>query len=622
MCGIAGFIDFTGKSSREDLGRMIKTLNHRGPDDCGIHVQNVGGALVGMAHARLSIIDLSEGGHQPMRCNHLSIVFNGEIYNFKEIRSELKNKGYRFISDSDTEVILNSFHEWGIKCVDRFIGMFAFFLIDEKANKGYLFRDRTGVKPLFCYKKNGLILFASELKAFHEHGEFEKIENRSVLRNFFDLGYIPSTECIFENAFKILPGQYCSIDLNTGRQHFETYWDPASFYKKPKLNINYLDAKEHFHSLLKSACNYRMVADVPVGVFLSGGYDSTAVTSILQHERSDKLKTFTIGFEYGNNEAPFALETSKFLGTDHYELTCTTKQAQDIIPELPFYFDEPFADSSAIPTFLVSKFARSHVTVALSADGGDELLAGYNRYNLHKLLLDRIGRIPQGMGSLFGIGKSVFNTFGKEHIAYKLDTIEQTLKLNGELPKGAYLYDKMQRMPNSIYEKLFNYELTPVRNNESFGSFQLSDYPLYNDYINYLPGDILTKVDRASMSVGLEGREPLLDHRLFEFAATLPHTYKSNGQIGKILLKDIVHEYVPKEMMHRPKTGFTIPLTQWFQTGLKDLLFDTMLENDKDGLFKKNAIPKLLDGFMKGDLHYKPLIWKLLMYNLWRKRWM
>jgi asparagine synthase (glutamine-hydrolysing) len=621
MCGIAGFIDFNGLSSKQDLSKMIKSLHHRGPDDSGTEVHSIGNSLVGLGHARLSVIDLTPGGHQPMTRKHLSIVFNGEIYNYKEVRQKLLRKGYSFSSDSDTEVILHSYAEWGANCVDYFIGMFAFVITDTKEQKCFLFRDRAGVKPLYCYWNEGLFLFASELKAFHVHPQFKKEESQNVLRNYFDLGYIPSHQSIFRHVFKLQPGQYCTIDLNSSKQIFTTYWDAAKFYEKPKLDIDYLEAKEHLHSLLKSACDYRMVSDVPVGIFLSGGYDSTAVAAILQRESSKKLNTFTIGFEHGNNEAPFASETAKYLGTDHHELTCTSKEAQSIIPELPFHFDEPFADSSAIPTFLVSQFAKKHVTVALSADGGDELLAGYSRYEQLRQYSAKLENKSRLLSPFLKLGAPIVGAIQGSHRSYQMETVAHAIKLNDPVSRDAFLYDRMHRMPDLIYDDLFNQNINDKDPIQGWNLTDIKDYPLLHDYKNYLPGDILTKVDRATMSVGLEGREPLLDHRILEFVAQLPYDYKANNGIGKIMLRDIVHEYIPKKMMDRPKSGFSIPLTQWFQTDLKELLFDTLLKDDDSLIFNKGAIEKILNDFVGGKLHYKPLVWKLLMFRLWQNKW-
>lgn len=625
MCGITGFIDFWHSSSIEVLGNMVRTLHHRGPDDHGTELFDCGNARIGLGHARLSIIDLSPAGHQPMSRGHLAIVFNGEIYNYKEIQQELIKKGYEFSSDSDTEVILHAFAEWGVHCVNRFIGMFAFVLINKKEAKAYFFRDRAGVKPLFIYQNKDLFLFASELKAFHVHPDFEKEIDREVLPDYFDLGYIPGNQCIFKNVQKLTPGSYLTLDLASQKVNKMVYWDAAEFYARPKFALTYAEAREQLHELLQSAFQYRMVADVPVGVFLSGGYDSTAVAAILQQNSNQQLKTFTIGFEHGNNEAPYAHETAKYLGTDHYEYTCTTKEAQDIIPELPYYFDEPFGDSSAIPTVLVSQFAKKHVTVALSADGGDELFSGYNRYAELQRYEQMLKKIPVGLAPLMKLGGNLAGAFLGAPRSYQLTTAASALKIKDRLIRRSFLYDKMHRMPQSIHTGL-------LRNNEyphmGFGnSWNFNDkknFPLLHDFKRYLPDDILTKVDRATMSVSLEGREPLLDHRILEFAAGLPYEYKRRGNCGKRILKEITHQYLPKSMLDRPKTGFRVPLTQWLRNDLnKELQHDLQRSNvNLYGVLNPAGVEEVYNNFRNRNLHYIPLLWRIWMLQKWLKVWM
>jgi asparagine synthase (glutamine-hydrolysing) len=393
MCGIVGYVDYKGFSSQEHLEKMVQTLDHRGPDDFGIELYKNGQTIIGYGQTQLSIIDLSHAGHQPMSFGDYTIVFNGEIYNYKEIKVDLERLGHIFETDSDTEVILHAFSEWGEQFVDQMIGMFALSIYDKKTQIIYLYRDRVGVKPLYYYQKDNLFLFGSELKALMAHPRFEKVINVSVLPSYLNLGYIPAPQSIFKNCQKLLPGHFLKIDIKTNDYVLNKYWDPADFYQSPKLDLSFNDAKKELTSILESAFNYRMVADVPVGVFLSGGYDSTAVAAILQKDRTDKLKTFTIGFEQGNNEAPYAKETAAYLGTDHTEYICTTAEAQAIIPNLAYFYDEPIGDSPAIPTTLVSQLAKKSVTVALSADGGDEIFCGYNSYfklNSFKKQLDTI----------------------------------------------------------------------------------------------------------------------------------------------------------------------------------------------------------------------------------------
>jgi asparagine synthase (glutamine-hydrolysing) len=395
MCGITGFVDLNRASSAGILTRMSDILRHRGPDGSGDKFFDTEKNQIGLAHRRLSIIDLSERGKQPMQFANLYITFNGEIYNFREIRSELEKQNHSFQSDSDTEVILHAYAEWGPDCVKKFIGMFAFVIYDTAKNEIVLIRDRAGVKPLFWYANNNLFLFASELKAFHQHPGFKKELDLNAVAAFMQFGNVPSPHCIFKNCFKLKPGHFLRLDLSNLKAESTCYWSVyQDAYNQAKIDLPFDEAKKDTEALLSSAFNYRMVADVPVGVFLSGGYDSVCVTSLLQKERSAKIKTFTISVpDIGLDESKYAKEIAAHLGTDHHEFRCTEKEVFEILKNLPFFYDEPFADSSAIPTTLVSQAARGHVTVALSGDGGDESFAGYNRYDYmmkHGKLLKQI----------------------------------------------------------------------------------------------------------------------------------------------------------------------------------------------------------------------------------------
>ena len=629
MCGITGFIDYNKNTSRSTLGSMVNTLKHRGPDDYGFEIYTNDYASVGLGQTRLSILDLSPAGHQPMQYRHLSIVFNGEVYNFKEIKDELRDLGHQFKSNSDTEVILHAFEMWGTECVSRFIGMFAFVIYDQKTKKKYFFRDRAGVKPLFYYHQDDMFLFASELKALMQHPKFEKSLDLGALSTYFDYGYIPTPYCIFENTFKLEAGSYLEYDIAENSVRQRTYWNAIDYYQKPKLNIGFQEAKEELEVLLKSAFQYRMVADVPVGVFLSGGYDSTAVAAILQGCNNSKLKTFTIGFEEGNNEAPYARNTASYLGTNHHEYTCTTREAQEIISDLPHYYDEPFADSSAIPTMLVSRFARKHVTVALSADAGDELFAGYTSYPklINKLKwMNRIpGQLKETSATLFSAMSSMVPS-SQLALKHKLNGLSQSLNTN-HYKQASELFRVASSLPLTYKERLFvdNAKEYPTKYHINPSGFHHeAEIALAVDYQSYLQNDILTKVDRATMSVSLEGREPLVDHRLLEFAAQLPFSYKYNGISTKRILKDIVHKYVPKEMMARPKTGFSLPIYSWLRDDLNYLVKDYLNEKELSvsGLFDVPFLVEQVSLFNANKLHYSPFIWKLLMFQMWYKKWM
>lgn len=631
MCGIAGIIDFNKKSTLVDLSKMVRSINHRGPDDNGVELIENEYAQIGLGQARLSIIDLSHGGHQPMTYKNYKIVFNGEIYNYKEIRTELINLGHTFISESDTEVILHSFEAWGIESVSKFIGMFAFVIFDATANNITIFRDRAGVKPFYYYWNKGLFLFASELKAFHENNSFEKVIDKKSVQQYFSQinhGYISAPHTIFENTYKLESGHFLRIDLKTRNIENKSYWDVLSYYKLPKLEISYDEAKIEVNNLLNSACEYRMVADVPVGVFLSGGYDSTAVTSILQSNRSSKIKTFTIGFEEGNNEIPYAKETAEILGTDHHDYICTTKEAQEIIPTLPYFYDEPYADSSAIPTILVSKHARKSVTVALSADAGDEVFCGYNSYLKLDSYLNKLDSVPDFFKPAvrnLGLLASTLLPQNQERLKHKMGGFAHAMQQD-KILQSFDLLKHMNDLPKS-YQSLFpsfNADAYSTNKNEFIGFSNPIEVAMALDYKNYLQDDILTKVDRATMSVSLEGREPLLDHRIVEFLAQLPIDYKLHNNIGKRILKDIVHQYVPKEKMDRPKTGFSLPIYSWLKHDLSFLLDEYLNEKAiaESGLFNVDFILSKVKDFKNGKLHYTPFLWKILMFQMWYNKWM
>ncbi|MCH7412060.1 asparagine synthase (glutamine-hydrolyzing) [Belliella sp. R4-6] len=629
MCGITGFIDFNNNTTKETLQGMVSSMSHRGPDDSGIELFQENNCLIGFGQARLSIIDLSDAGHQPMEYNHFTIVFNGEIYNYKDVRSELEAIGHVFSTQTDTEVILQSFEEWGISCVDRFIGMFAFVIYDKQTKKMYAFRDRAGVKPFYYYHHKNLFLFGSELKALMAHPFFEKTIDTSVLPNYFNYGYIAAPYTIFINTHKLLPGHILELDITTQKITQTKYWDLRRYYLKPKLDLSYPEIKSEVKSLMQSAFDYRMVADVPVGVFLSGGYDSTAVTALLQGKSSKALKTFTIGFEEGNNEAPFAAETAKYLGTDHTEYICTTKEAQEIISTLSLYFDEPFGDSSAIPTILVSKLAKEDVTVALSADAGDEIFCGYDSYfNLHAFLqkLDNVPKIFKGNWTKTltkSIQKNGFINQSKN--AHHLTSVLGVLN-EEPLQKSADLFQAMAEKPVGYIDSIFKKKISPYSSSfeiNTSGFQHPLEVAMNIDFNSYLPNDILTKVDRATMSVSLEGREPLLDHRLAAYVAQIPMKFKSDGISGKKILKDIVHDYVPKSMMDRPKAGFSLPIYTWLRGDLSYLL-DEYLSKEAlgiSGLFNVDFLIGEIEKFKEKKLHYSPIIWYLLMFQMWYKRW-
>ena len=633
MCGIAGFIDFHKKSTKSNIQSMIEPLNHRGPDGEGVSLFKSKNAIIGFGHKRLSIIDLSQAGKQPMALNHLHITYNGEIYNYQEIKNELLELGHHFNGESDTEMILHAYTEWGIKAVERFIGMFAIALFDEKKQEVVFIRDRAGVKPLFYYQKNDLILFSSELKSFHEHPEFEKKLDLNAVAAYMQYGNVPTPHCIFKNCGKIKPGHYLKINLENKSQQEIQYWNVYNFYNQPKLNLSFPEAKIQTKELLKSAFNYRMVADVPVGVFLSGGYDSTTVSSLIQAESTARLKTFTIGVpDIGLNEAPYARDIAKHLGTDHTEINCTEQEAIEMIKDLPFFYDEPFADSSAIPTTLVSKAARKDVTVALSADGGDEIFGGYNRYDFMHRYGKTLNSIPKAvrkilvgaMGNISSEKIPVLKDKYNFHNRYeKLKTV-----LNDPSEKEIMLSLSQQfndEQMKSVMKSEFTSLPTMFQSKEMLEDFKSPlSYMMAIDFQTYMLDDILQKVDRATMTNSLEGREPMLDHRILEFAAQLPDEYKYQNGIKKRILREITHEYIPKELLDRPKMGFAIPIAKWLKNELRDHVEEYLNEDriEKQGIFNWEFITKLKMDFYKGRKEYDSKLWYFLMFQMWYERWM
>ncbi|TWI76907.1 asparagine synthase (glutamine-hydrolysing) [Desulfobotulus alkaliphilus] len=631
MCGISGFLDFKKKSTHANLKKMTDTLVHRGPDDSGYFFETSPEAHIGLGHRRLSIIDLSSHGSQPMAFENLVMVYNGEIYNFKEIRKELENLNYTFTSSSDTEVALKAFHRWGIRAVDKFNGMFAMAIYDRIKSKLTLIRDRAGVKPLFWYHKNGLFLFGSELKSFHQHPSFEKHLNTDGLALYLQFGYIPQPHTIFCHTHKLRAGHFLEVDL--GREHIreEKYWDVFDYYQKRKLKISEADAITETEKILKSACEYRMIADVPVGMFLSGGYDSSLVTALLQKDRTEKLKTFSIGFhEEKYNEAHYAREVATWLGTDHTEYYCTPKDALDIIPLLPEIYDEPFGDSSAIPTTLVSRIARQSVTVSLSADGGDEVFGGYEKYQ-QALKVNRI--------LSFLPAKNVISASLIDIEPENLGFINKILRFDRRFRKVTQALESshagnIQALVSSVFtpKEIRQFLLAGSSSaSTAFDDFilldkQLSvlDRLLAIDYKSYQLDDILVKVDRATMSVSLEGREPLLDHRIIEYVARLDSCLKIKKGNKKYLLKEIVHRYLPKEMMDRPKKGFSVPVFYWFKNELRQFLLHYLDEQKirEAGIFNPLKVARLRDTYLAGSNLNINQIWLLLMFEMWREKWL
>jgi asparagine synthase (glutamine-hydrolysing) len=621
------------QSTKEQLVEMTDRLHHRGPDSAGYLMLNHQ-QVVGLGHRRLSILDLSEHGSQPMSFDGIHIILNGEVYNFKEIRKELEQLGYTFISNSDTEVVLYAFHKWRQNCVQKFIGMFAFALYDEKLQEFYLFRDRAGVKPLYYSFENGCLLFSSELKGMIVHPKFNKNLNYDAISQFFSLGYIAQPISIYQSVNKLKAGHYLQLDLKSRKVTTTMYWNVATFYNQPKFEASENELTDELEKILLSAFTYRMVADVPVGVFLSGGYDSTAVAGMLQAHQSAKLNTFTIGFnEDKYNEAPYAKTIAEHLGTHHQEYYCTPEDARRILPKLADIFDEPFGDSSAIPTTLVSELARTKVTVALSADGGDEAFGGYNSYITAQKYINLVNRF--GPGSKKAIAQALI--VGKKGLGSTF--FRKAYNIDSRAQKIINLFNQQMTVGQSfrnISQIFTDQELTLLIKNYNQSSpeayaidLQLSekadllDKLTAIDYQGYMMDDVLVKVDRASMSVSLEGREPLLDHRIIEFMARVPSDLKIRNGEKKYLLKKIVHRYCPQELLDRPKKGFSFPVFEWLKTDLNEYVSEYLNEQfiKQQGLFEWKYIDNLVKGYQLGGNINAQKVWLMLSFQLWYKRW-
>ena len=635
MCGITGFVDYKAKNGKTDLKLMTDSLVHRGPDASGYYSDQTSAYSIGLGHRRLAIIDLSPAGNQSMEFLHgrYWIVFNGEIYNFAEVRQVLTGLGHQFSTQSDTEVILHAYHQWGSAALKYFIGMFAFVLYDTVEEKLFCCRDRAGVKPFFYYWKDDLFLFGSELKALMANASFEKEIDINAVGSFMQFGYVPAPHCIFKHTLKLKPGHFLLLDLKSKKLETEIYWNVYDYYNREKIKISIEDAVSETETILEKAFNYRMVADVPVGVFLSGGFDSSCLVALLQKNNTRKIKTYTIGFEDEKlNEAQYAKQIAQILGTDHHEYYCTEKDALDVIPLLPDYFDEPFADSSAIPTILVSKMARESVTVALSADAGDEIFGGYDRYDWMLKYYKKMNAIPSlarknGAALLRSIPVDKWPIFRDNNIFKKQYQKLETI-LRDPSPENIFLgmtvnYNDKERKDlfNGKLESVFSAHFSEELNSEQFNPLS---YAMVKDYQTYMVDDILQKVDRATMSVSLEGREPFLDQHVIEWAAGLPAEYKIyNGQ-RKYILRQIVYKYIPESVMNRPKMGFSVPLNNWLNDVLKPLVDKYLNEAfiKKQNIFNTEYVSQIKRSYYVAKKEYDYKIWYLLMFQMWYDRWM
>ena len=653
MCGITGIIKYDSKANLKiSIELMTHSLSHRGPDYGGIWMDYYLGVAIG--HRRLSILDLSSAGSQPMvsYCGRYILTFNGEIYNHLDLRLLLGNLAPIWKGQSDTETLLTAFSIWGIeKTLNRVVGMFAFGLWDSKEQKIYLARDRFGEKPLYYGWSNGAFLFSSELKAIKAYPEFNNPICKIALSEYLHFMYIPAPLSIYKNIFKLEPGcilvlssqSYNEIPAHAPKADFDLaglilkrWWIVSEKIDKSKRTLvnNEKEAIKILERKLVTAIQSQSLTDVPIGAFLSGGIDSSIIVALMQKNASTKIKTFTIGFEEsGFNEAPFAKAVSKHLGTEHYELNVSSSSTLDIINSLPSIYDEPFADSSQIPTYILCKAAKEMVTVALSGDGGDELFGGYNRYFWSTRIWNKVSWIPfkfkHKLGKLIqSVSIDEWNQLSKHFgisrlgdkawkLAYRLEHVSDLDSLYWSLTTEFTNIDKFLILSDSdkmaINQYLFDKNLLIPQNISAIEKM------MYFDTMTYLPDDILCKIDRAAMSSSLETRCPFLDHRVFEYAWQIPINFKINGQNGKQILRSLLYQYVPQKLIDRPKTGFAIPIGKWLCGPLKNwaesLLEESSLE--KQGFFQPSAVRQLWNEHQSDQRDHANKIWAILMFQSW-----
>ena len=639
MCGFVGFLDLKKAMSNDNMkslvARMALRIESRGPDDSGEWVDEAAGIALG--HRRLSIIDLSPMGHQPMvsLSGRSVISYNGEVYNFAEIRAELEALGVAFRGHSDTEVLLEACEHWGTKnAIKKFIGMFAFAIWDRDQRTLTLARDRMGIKPLYWGRVGDVVFFGSQPKAFAPHPMWKSEINRDALSGYMRHNYIPAPLSIFRGIQKLKPGHIVTIRPD-GICNDEEYWDLRKIAHdgvRNRLQISDEEAIEQLDTLLGDAVKKRMVADVPLGAFLSGGIDSSAIAALMQKQSNAKIKTFSIGFnEAGYDEAPQAKAVANHLGTDHTELYVEQSHVIDMIPKIPQWYDEPFADSSQLPTYLLSEMTRQDVTIALSGDGGDELFSGYNRYFLGNNIYKYISLIPHSLRKVIAGGIS----------GIKTETWNSLFSAVPEKLRPPHAGDKMHKLSSvlrmddegEIYRRLITHWENPDQivaggvepHGVLWDGSVKSDIPEYSermqflDAVTYLPDDILTKVDRASMAVSLETRVPIIDHRIVEFSWRLPQNMKVRDGNGKWILRKVLEKYVPKSLTDRPKMGFGIPIEHFLKKELKDWAEDLLDEKrlKDDGYFNPDIIRQRWNEHQSGAGNWHYPLWTVLMFQSW-----
>ena len=651
MCGISGFLIPNGlrrEEAQTHIRGMVNSLTHRGPDDYGEWIDSNMGVALG--HRRLSILDLSSAGHQPMvsPSGRYIMVFNGEIYNHLDIRkntSIAKMYGASWRGHSDSETLLAAIEHWGIKkAVSESVGMFALALWDREKRELSLARDRMGEKPLYYGWQGKVFLFGSELKSLRASPAFESELNREALPDYFRYGYIPAPLSIWRGILKLLPGAIVKIKIDVIGDYSvpDQYWSLSEEISNARNSIfdgSDAEAIKCLDSQLRDTVSSQMMADVPLGTFLSGGIDSSIVTSIMQSQSSRPINTFTIGFDdTAYNEANYAKAIAQHLGTNHTELYATSEMARDVIPSLPSMYDEPFGDSSAIPTFLVSKLARKSVAVALSGDGGDELFGGYNRY-----LNDRAEKAWRLTRMSPMVSRHLLKLILHSGVLQIADKIIHASSRIGGRKKSKFLHAKVSSLSavstceshEAFYRMMISqWQQPPTKsisttNGKALKSLTLSDTPntspekmMEIDALTYLPDDILTKVDRAAMSVSLETRVPLLDHRLVELSCRIPYKMKVRNGQGKWLLRQVLKNYVPNELIDQPKRGFAVPVDGWMRGPLRewceDLLSASRLSDQ--GILEPGLIRNRWDQHIRNEYNWRDSLWFVLMFQAWRQK--
>lgn len=623
MCGITGKIVFEKKEiTTQEIEKMNDAIKHRGPDDGGVYISP--DKCIGLGHRRLSIIDLSPLGHQPMRyLDRYEIVFNGEIYNYQESRELLKKDGYSFVSSSDTEVIMALYDKYGKDCLRHLRGMFSFVIYDEKEKTIFCVRDRVGKKPFKYYLDDKIFIFASELKAILTQPEYEKKPDYEAIHHYLTLQYVPAPLTGFKNIKKLEPAHYLFLDLKTRKLEHERYW---KLDYSVKLNLTETEWKKQIIEKLEESVKLRMISDVPIGAFLSGGIDSSAIVALMAKNSKAPIKTFSIGFgEEKFNELKYARKIADKFKTDHTEFV-VKPDAVHLLPMLVKQFEEPYADSSALPTYYVSKLTRDHVTVALNGDGGDENFAGYPRYSIHKfaLLYDKIGVIHKMIvlplakiiamvvkrplfDRAYRFARSISKPFNRRYVEY-------ICYFTNEMKNNLYTDEMMEKT-----KELDSYDFIADRFADS-GSRNKAEQAVYADFVTYLPDDLMTKVDIDSMAVSLEGRSPFLDHEFLELTAQIPMKLKLKGWNNKkYILKEALRGIVPDEVMFRPKMGFSVPIHDWFRNELKDYVYATLFSEKalKRGLFRADKLREFVDNHCNTKLQYGNHVWALITLELW-----